>query len=187
MMNLYEIMVAVAASLDDTSITYMMVGAFASNFYGVPRSTMDGDFVLMVSEFPIANLGAALGPSFHIDPQSHIETFTMGTYYALVHLESRLSVDLFLHENDPHGAASFSRRIQVDFENTKVFIPTAEDVVITKLRWSQGGRRLKDLDDARGVLAVQAGRLDMAYIRHWCDIHQTLDVLESQLLRARKT
>ena len=30
---------------------------------------------------------------------------------------------------------------------SKAFVPRAEDVVITKLRWSKQGRRQKDVDD----------------------------------------
>jgi hypothetical protein len=41
------------------------------------------------------------------------------------------------------------------------WLPTAEDVVVQKLRWG----RPKDLEDARDVLAVQGTEsLDMAYI-----------------------
>jgi len=44
---------------------------------------------------------------------------------------------------------------------TEVWIPTAEDIVVQKLRWG----RNKDLDDARDVLAVQGTDfLDMPYI-----------------------
>ena len=53
-------------------------------------------------------------------------------------------------------------------------IPTAEDVVIQKVRWG----RLKDLADALNVLAVQGGRLDFAYIERWCRAHGTLERLD---------
>ena len=44
--------------------------------------------------------------------------------------------------------------------NGEVWLPTAEDVIITKLRWSLLGRRSKDRDDARDVIAVQGDRID---------------------------
>jgi len=52
-------------------------------------------------------------------------------------------------------------------------IPTAEDVVIQKLRW----QRDKDIADVRIVIAVQAARLDWSYIQRWTDQHATTELL----------
>jgi hypothetical protein len=51
-------------------------------------------------------------------------------------------------------------------------------VLITKLRWSQRGRRAKDAEDVRNVIAVQGDRLDWAYVCQWCDRHGTRELLE---------
>ncbi len=57
-----------------------------------------------------------------------------------------------------------------------VWLPSAEDVVIQKIRWG----RSKDLDDARDVFAVQGPEmLDMIYIRNWCAAHGTTERLET--------
>ena len=58
------------------------------------------------------------------------------------------------------------------------WLPTAEDVIIQKLRWG----RTKDLDDARDVLAVQGQEsLDMIYIKQWCTEHEIMDRLKAAL------
>ena len=44
--------------------------------------------------------------------------------------------------------------------------------------WSRQGRRAKDLDDARNVVAVQQDRIDWAYVKRWCEQHGTLALLE---------
>ena len=56
-------------------------------------------------------------------------------------------------------------------------MPTAEDVIITKLRWFAKVRRNKDWDDARDVIAVQGDALDWDYIHSWCDKHGTRQIL----------
>ena len=57
-------------------------------------------------------------------------------------------------------------------------LPTAEDVIIQKLRWSRGAKRAKDFADVVAVLQVQGPtRLDWRYIEEWCGKHQTLDLL----------
>jgi hypothetical protein len=55
--------------------------------------------------------------------------------------------------------------------------------VITKLRWSKGGNRSKDVTDVEQILAVRSTELDLPYIRHWCDQHATRDLFE-RLLQA---
>ncbi len=51
-------------------------------------------------------------------------------------------------------------------------------MIVQKLRWAKDGRRGKDYDDARDVMAVQGRALDFAYIRAWADRHGTRDLCE---------
>ena len=70
------------------------------------------------------------------------------------------------------------RRLFCDQLDLHTWLPTAEDLIIQKLRWG----RTKDLDDARDVLAVQGPEtLDMAYIERWCATHGTAQRLKDTL------
>ena len=60
-----------------------------------------------------------------------------------------------------------------------VFVPTVEDVVITKLRWSHAGHRRKDIEDVANVIAVQGDRIDWDYVNSWCDRHGTRELLDN--------
>ena len=62
-----------------------------------------------------------------------------------------------------------------------MYVPTAEDVIIMKLRWAFRARRLKDLEDLRGIFEVQTGQLDLDYLRRWTDLHGTRTMLEQML------
>jgi len=46
--NSDEATVAVIDALDALRISYMVVGSFSSNFYGIPRATQDADFVVQL-------------------------------------------------------------------------------------------------------------------------------------------
>ena len=61
-----------------------------------------------------------------------------------------------------------------------VWLPTVEDVIITKLRWAAVAGRSKDRDDARDVIAVQdvEGAIDWDYVHAWCDRHGTRGLLD---------
>lgn len=81
-------------------------------------------------------------------------------------------VELFEMFEDSFVESEFSRRRKafVPLLNRDIWLPTAEDVIVQKLRWG----RSKDLDDARDVLAVQGPEtLDMPYVEQWCSIHGT--------------
>lgn len=80
---------------------------------------------------------------------------------------------MFLLSSDVNDQERFRRRRCVGIAGRQTFVPTAEDVVITKLRWSRQGRRPKDISDATNVIAAQTGTLDWPYIERWCDLHGT--------------
>ena len=87
-------------------------------------------------------------------------------------------IELFLLSNDPHDRERFARRTRLPVEGREAFVPTPEDVVITKLRWSRQGRRQKDIADAESVIAVQRNQLDWDYLNRWCDAHGTRTLLD---------
>ena len=176
-----QIVLGVVEALDAASIAYMLVGSFSSNLYGRPRSTQDADFVVQMDAADVAALRQRLGPDFQIDPQMSFETVTATTRYIIRHRSTAFKVELFLLGPDPYDDARFSRRQKVDFAGRSVWVPSPEDVVITKLRWSQAGQRSKDVVDVAGVLAAQSARLDVAYMREWCDRHGTRKLLDELL------
>ena len=58
-----------------------------------------------------------------------------------------------------------------------VHIATAEDMIVTKLRWAREAGRGKDRDDVRNIIAVRGRTLDWAYIERWASEHGTLELL----------
>lgn len=181
-------MTAVAAltlvvdALTSLHIPYMVVGAISSNAHGRPRSTKDADFVVQLGDTPISAIATAIGGGFELDPQMSFETITSSTRYRLRHRDTAFVIELFLLQAEPFAQQRFARRVQRPIGDRSVFVPTAEDVIIQKLRWSRHPGRQQDAQDARDVIAVQSGKLDFEYIRGWCDQHGTRELFE-QLLR----
>jgi len=173
-----EATAAVIDALEAMSFRYMLVGSLSSNVFGIPRSTKDADFVIQSGGATLPELVSRLGPSFRLEPQVRFETITMTTRQ-IVHIdEVPFIVEFFRLSDDPHDQERFRRRQRVEIPGHKVFVPTAEDIIITKLRWSTQGQRSKDVDDVRGILAVQGDRLDLNYIREWCERHDTSALLD---------
>jgi hypothetical protein len=164
----------VADALEACKIPYLLSGSFASNYYGIPRSTNDADFVLQLAQAVGPDFARNLGEEFLLDSQLTFETVTGTFRQVLRHKKKVFKVELFLLSQDPHDLSRFQRRRAVPLFERSLWLPSPEDVVITKLRWARG----KDKDDARDVISVQRHNLDWAYIAEWCKLHGTLALMQ---------
>lgn len=186
-MNANDIALTVVDALERLQIPYMFVGSFSSNFWGIPRSTKDADFVIELRDQSAAAIGELPGPGSRLDPQMSFETLTATMRYPIRHEASAFTVELSLLGEDSHDLARFGRRLAKPLGHKTVCVATAEDVIVTKLRWAKGGKRQKDIDDVKDVIEVQtATNLDLAYIRHWCDQHTTPELFEQLLSEAQE-
>lgn len=181
-MNLYELAARVIEALEAENIPYMVVGALSSSVFGIPRATKDIDIILQLqTREPLHRLEKRLSHVAVFDPQVSFETLTGSVRHILTaKTKPPFIVELFELGSDPFVIERFSRR-RDEWSGQimrRVFLPTAEDVVVQKLRWG----RPKDLEDARDVLAVQTpSKLDMDYVTRWCDLHQTSGRLHAML------
>ena len=164
--------------LNHLEIEYMVVGSFSSNRYGVPRATKDADLVLKVVAAEREKLFSMLPETFEIDSQVTFEMIT-GTWRQIIEIPTiPFTLELFELSTDPHDQSRFSRRKTLTLLSRPASIPTAEDVIIQKLRWNLTGNRSKDFDDCVAVMAVQGeSKLDWPYIEKWCALHGTLEIL----------
>ena len=173
-MTIDDVALRVAEALGATGVPFMLVGGFSSNYHGIPRSTKDADFVVQLNAPLSEAFARTLGSEFEAEPQMSFETNT-GTQRQEFRVAGTLfKVEVFRLSNDPHDRERFQRRLSVMVEGRQVFFPTAEDVIIWKLRWA----RAKDREDVRAVMGVQGDRLDWSYIEGWCERHGTRALLE---------
>jgi len=80
---------AVIIALNAAGIPYMLVGSLSSNFWGIPRSTQDADFVLDPGSRSLVGLTQSLGPEFRHDPQMSFERVT-GTKRTIIDVQDLL-------------------------------------------------------------------------------------------------
>ena len=74
----------------------------------------------------------------------------------------RTPVDLLLNR-DAHDAAAFLRRKKKLFEGRYLWFPSAEDLLIQKLKVG----RPQDFIDAVGIIERMRGKLDQRYLSRW--------------------
>ncbi len=185
-MSANSIVLRFVDAFESIPLPYMLVGSYSSNLYGRPRLTQDADFVMQCDDVGMNRLRASIGSDLIFETQIGFETVTGTTKQVVRHTGSGFKVELFQLSDDPHDKSRFSRRCLQPFEGRRVWLPSVEDVVITKLRWSRQGKRQKDVDDIVEVLEVQLGKLDVVYIRSWCDQHGTRELFDRLLAEAEE-
>ncbi len=173
-----EAVLRVIEALESSEIAYILVGSYSTNAYGIPRSTQDADFVIELGEASIGELARRLAPSIRFDPQMSFETVTMTRRYLAEVVGTPFKIELFLLGSDPYHQERFRRRQLVDALGRQVWLPTPEDVIVTKLHWALLANRSKDRDDARDVISVQGDRIDWDYVHRWCEEHGTRALLD---------
>ncbi len=173
-----EATLAAIDALEALGIPYMLVGSLSSSAYGIPRSTQDADFVIQWVSEPVTRIASHLGAAFRLDPQMSFETATLTSRHILEVVGIPFKIELFRLSDDPHDQEHFRRRLRMKMGDREVSMPTAEDVIITKMRWALNARRSKDRDDMRDVIAVQGENIDWPYVYIWCDQHGTRALLD---------
>jgi hypothetical protein len=179
-----EIALKVIDVLNANGVAYMLVGSLSTNFHSIVRSTKDADIVIQSS---LTDAGRLLGreyPELKLDPQLGFESVTGSRKLMLRADAHEFVVELFALTDDPHDQERFRRRIRLEWAGRAAWVATAEDAIITKLRWSDYIGREKDIVDARNVIASMDEQLDWPYIEHWCDLHgsrQTLEKIRREL------
>jgi hypothetical protein len=177
-MTAEEIALRVVEILNEHHATYMLVGSLSTNFHSVVRSTKDADIVIQADLGETARLIAREFPVLRLDPQLGFDNVTGTKRIILRAVAEKFLVELLGLSDDPHDQSRFQRRKCVDWLGRPTWIASAEDALITKLRWGLSAGREKDIADARNVIAVQGSTIDWPYVEHWCDQHGSRPLLE---------
>jgi D-ribose pyranose/furanose isomerase RbsD len=174
--------------LDRLGISYHLGGSYASAIHGVPRQTHDVDLVVDLGKDRVGGLIQALAGDFYVDEEAMANAVRERASCNLVHLATGIKVDLFIKGTADFDAAEFDRKVLVrlgDETPHEVFVKSAEDTLLRKLLWYRLGGEVSDRQwgDVRGILSVQAERLDLAYLRQWADRLAIRDLLDRLMAR----
>lgn len=185
-----EFLVDVLARLNAAGVEYMLTGSMASNYWGIPRTTHDLDFVLVMKPDQIDRLVAAFDRGFFIQPESVRSAFRPPFQFNVLDEQSALKADFWILRDNAFERTAFGRRVQVTLFGVAAWTATAEDVILHKLYWNQLSPSQRQLGDAAGVYAVQSGTLDASYLRHWAadlGVQQELERLFTGKIKPKTT
>jgi hypothetical protein len=155
--------------LNQAEIPYMIVGSMASNYWGVPRSTHDIDFVIQYTTEDIGRIVSAFEDQFFIQETSVEAALRPPFQFNALDNRSALKVDFFGIADDRYDRCRFDRRQAITLFGQRAFMARPEDVVLYKLRWYQITPSDRQLKDVAGILSVSSGAIDFEYLRQWSE------------------
>ena len=189
MVDLASVFEQLLAVLDRFEIRYCVGGSVASSSYGMPRQTNDIDILADFSGVDLGELSRVLSPDFYADSESIREAVRSGRPFNVIHLKGAFKFDFFpAVPGREFEQSELTRRKQIvsrvpGLEGIEFAVVTAEDALLAKLLWFRQGGEISERQwhDIRGILKVQADRLDLPYLRSWAKRLGISDLLERSL------
>ncbi|MCA9138218.1 MAG: hypothetical protein KDB00_15710 [Planctomycetales bacterium] len=176
-MSQLELLSLVVSILRKLDVPLMLVGSYASSYHGESRSTHDIDLVIDLPEEKISALVAGFDRDRYYLSESAIREGRMAN---VIDTLTGDKVDLFFLSQDEDSQREFQRRQLGEVMGICVEIATAEDVILSKLRWdNQLGGSDQQRRDVRNIIKIVGDQLDFGYIKQHAQ--STLQTFESLL------
>ena len=173
-------------------IRYVLVGSFASSLHGLYRATADIDILADIRSEHVEQLHTALQEAFYVDDIAMRRALDRGGSFNAIHLESVFKVDVFVASRDEFAEEQLNRRLlrrlSADQSN-EVYVATAEDTILAKLRWYRMGDESSNNQwkDILGILGLLGNELDKDYLGAWSErlgisylLQRAMDEVKSQ-------
>jgi hypothetical protein len=172
----------VAEALEACRVRYLIGGSLASSMSGEPRATLDIDMVVALTAPDIQPFVERLGQEFYSDVEVIRRAVEVHSSANILHYATSMKVDLFMMGGTLLDAEQMSRRLRVQVFSSPdrfLYVYTPEDILLQKLRWYRLGGETSDRQwrDVLGIVRVQAGRMDAAYLRRGATILGVEDLL----------
>ncbi len=161
-----KVLLLVGSRLEQAGIPYMLSGSTAMNFYARPRMTRDIDIVIELDLTAVSRVVALFQEDFSVDEEEVREALVHQSLFNLVHFDTVIKVDCVVRKRAAYRREEFNRRRPIEVEGQRIWIVSAEDLILSKLHWARESLSELQLGDVRNILeAVPA--LDWPYLQHW--------------------
>jgi hypothetical protein len=158
----------VVAILDRADVPYMLTGSLAAAYYAVPRATQDLDVVIEAERSGIERVVQGLrSAGLYVEQEAALEAQKVQGQFNAIDPSSGWKVDLIVRKDREYSQVEFGRRQQVRLLDVEVSIASLEDVLISKLEWSEIGDSALQRADVLQLLQRRWGEIDHSYVDTW--------------------
>ena len=153
--------------LDQASILYMLTGSMALNVYGHARATNDMDIVVQISDQNVQKLFRLFEKDFYVSQEAIKEAVANESLFNIIDNETVFKVDLIVAKKDSFSKQQFDRRREIKIGNRTIFVISPEDLILSKLEWSQESLSEIQENDIKNIMRVLDKGLDKKYLETW--------------------
>ncbi len=104
---------------------------------------------------------------FYVSIEAIQDAFQTTGMFNIIDNESIFKVDLIVAKADPFSQEQFRRRQRIAIGDQSINIITAEDLILSKLEWSQESLSEVQTRDIQNILRTVGAHLDVEYLKHW--------------------
>lgn len=164
----------IAGILGDLGVSWFVGGSLASSLHGAFRATADVDFIVALEGGKLDPFAEACSQDFYVDVDFARGSLGLGRPFNLIHIGTSFKFDIFPLTTDPFHQSQIARVEWLPcplpgLEDLRLPFCSAEDTILAKLAWYRAGGGVSDRQwsDLEAMRDVQAGRLDLDYLRRW--------------------
>ena len=146
----------------------MLTGAFASAHFGLPRSTQDIDFVIEANTEQLRTFVQGLrGDEYYADLDAALEAQSRESLFYVIDVTTGWKIDLIFRKSRAFSREEFRRRQAVNLQGLKLFVASAEDVIVAKLEWAKLSKSTRQIEDVSSILRLRWDQLGKRYLERW--------------------
>ena len=164
---------------DKYNIPYMLSGGMAISTYTGPRYTRDYDFIVHLKPSDVLLLKDYFKDGYYYNEESMIDAIKNKGMFNIIDHKSNYKAYFIILKNDEFEMIKFERRTIIQFLDFKVYIISAEDLLLSKLVWVQELQSAVQTEDIRQLSRLE--EIDWPYIWKWVSILKlnTFDLLKN--------
>ena len=162
---MFEFLRTILLFFQQNNIAYMLSGSVALSLYTLPRATRDFDFVIEIKDEDVRLFIENFKEGYYCDSDSIKDAIKHSGVFNIIDHSSGFKADFVVLKDQPFRQMEFKRKNIIEFLEMKVFVVTAEDLLLSKLIWIQDFQSNLQIEDIKNL--KQLTSLDIDYIKFW--------------------